>query len=89
MYREVTTRTVQHDASPGYQVQYLSAANPTTVVSERASSPGMELLVSSTILLPFSCSSHQITDYFLMNLNILLSSSLSNNDKVCVKEGTV
>ncbi|XP_069699645.1 uncharacterized protein [Periplaneta americana] len=40
-YREVTTRTVQHDGTPGYQVQYLSAANPTTVVSERASSPGV------------------------------------------------
>ncbi|XP_023727276.1 mucin-5AC isoform X3 [Cryptotermes secundus] len=43
-YREVTTRTIQHDGAPGYQVQYLSAANPTTVVSERASSPGVELL---------------------------------------------
>ncbi|PSN32714.1 hypothetical protein C0J52_24708 [Blattella germanica] len=43
-YREVTTRTIQNDAGPGYQVQYLSAANPTTVVSERASSPGVGLL---------------------------------------------
>ena len=44
-YREVTTRTVQHEGDPGYQVQYLSAANPTTVVAERASSPGVGLLV--------------------------------------------
>jgi hypothetical protein len=54
-YREVTTRTIQ-DAAPGYQVQYLSAANPTTVVSERASSPGMELLVSVTTLSTYSSS---------------------------------
>jgi hypothetical protein len=52
-YREVTTRTVQHDGAPGYQVQYLSAANPTTVVSERASSPGVELLVSATWMQSF------------------------------------
>ncbi|XP_021925255.1 mucin-5AC-like isoform X2 [Zootermopsis nevadensis] len=43
-YHEVSGRTVQRDVAPGYQVQYLSAANPTTVVSERASSPGVELL---------------------------------------------
>ncbi|GFG34121.1 hypothetical protein Cfor_05577 [Coptotermes formosanus] len=43
-YREVTTRTIQHDEAPGYQVQYLSAANPTTVVSERASSPRLDVL---------------------------------------------
>jgi hypothetical protein len=46
-YREVTTRTIQSDEAPGYQVQYLSAANPTTVVSERASSPRVDVLVSA------------------------------------------
>lgn len=50
-YREVTTRTIQHDEAPGYHVQYLSAANPTTVVSERASSPRVDVLVSAQALL--------------------------------------
>ncbi|XP_067008595.2 uncharacterized protein [Anabrus simplex] len=36
-YQQVVTRTVQQETVP--QVQYLSAANPTTVVQERASSP--------------------------------------------------
>jgi hypothetical protein len=50
-YREVITKT---DVTPGYQVQYLSAANPTTIVSERASSPGVELLVSATLVYSFT-----------------------------------
>ena len=71
-YREVTARTIQHDAAPGYQVQYLSPANPTTVVSERASSPRADVLVSAlTWAFPLQLLPHN--GLFLMHCELLNS----------------
>lgn len=51
-YREITTTVTQETngvpmTSRDYQIEYLNPANSVTVLDERSSTPGLELLVST------------------------------------------
>lgn len=51
-YREITTTVTQETngipmTSREYQIEYLNPANSVTVLDERSSTPGLELLVSN------------------------------------------